>query len=47
MGIDMVDRIAALKTDGNDRPVQDVSMTIELLNKKECNELDSITGMTQ
>src|ERR1700754_1931311 len=31
-GIDMVDRIAAVKTDKNDRPKDDVSMTVELLN---------------
>jgi cyclophilin family peptidyl-prolyl cis-trans isomerase len=41
-GLDMVDRIAAVKTDGNDRPVWDIPMTVELLNKKECKELDEI-----
>ena len=41
-GIDMVDRIAAVKKDGNDRPLQDVPMTIELLSKRECKELDKI-----
>ncbi len=41
-GIDMVDRIAAVKTDKRDRPLQDVPMTMELLGKKECRELDKI-----
>ncbi|MDF2431217.1 MAG: hypothetical protein JWP44_848, partial [Mucilaginibacter sp.] len=41
-GIDMVDRIAAVKKDKNDRPVEDVSMTVELLSKKECRQLDKI-----
>jgi len=42
IGIDMVDRIAAVKTDKNDRPLQDVPMTVELLSKKECEQLDTI-----
>ena len=41
-GIDMVDRIAAVKKDGNDRPLDDVPMTVELLSKKECQQLDEI-----
>jgi peptidyl-prolyl cis-trans isomerase B (cyclophilin B) len=41
-GIDMVDRIAAVKKDKNDRPLADVPMTVELLSKKECKELDAI-----
>ncbi|MDB5110873.1 MAG: peptidylprolyl isomerase, partial [Mucilaginibacter sp.] len=41
-GLDMVDRIAALKKDKKDRPLQDVPMTVELLNKKECRRLDKI-----
>lgn len=44
-GIDMVDRIAAVKTGKNDRPNIDVSMTIELLSKKECRQLDNILGV--
>ncbi|MFI5138191.1 MAG: peptidylprolyl isomerase [Sphingobacteriales bacterium] len=44
-GIDMVDRIAAVKKDKNDRPLADVSMTIELLSKKECKQLDAILGL--
>ncbi len=43
-GIDMVDRIAAIKKDDNDRPLEDVPMTMELLSKKECNQLDEIFG---
>ncbi|HVW94798.1 MAG TPA: peptidylprolyl isomerase [Mucilaginibacter sp.] len=41
-GIDMIDRIAAVKTDKNDRPLADVPMTITLLSKKECKQLDAI-----
>ena len=41
-GIDMVDRIAAVKKDSRDRPVEDVPMTVELLSKKECRQLDQI-----
>jgi len=44
-GIDMVDRIAAVKTDKNDRPKEDISMTVELLSKKECEQLDKILGL--
>jgi cyclophilin family peptidyl-prolyl cis-trans isomerase len=44
MGIDMIDRIAAVKTDKNDRPVTDIPMTVELLSKKECKELDDLLG---
>jgi cyclophilin family peptidyl-prolyl cis-trans isomerase len=43
-GIDMVDRIAAVKKDKNDRPLEDVPMTVELLSKKECRQLDQIFG---
>lgn len=41
-GLDMVDRVAAVKRDTNDRPVQDVPMTVELLSKKQCKQLDKI-----
>ncbi|MBK0380188.1 peptidylprolyl isomerase [Mucilaginibacter segetis] len=41
-GIDMIDRIAAVKTDERDRPLSDVPMTITLLNKRECRRLDKI-----
>jgi peptidyl-prolyl cis-trans isomerase B (cyclophilin B) len=44
-GIDMIDRIAGVKTDANDRPLQDVPMTVELLSKKECRQLDKILGL--
>jgi len=45
-GIDMVDEIAAVKTDGNDRPLADVPMTVEVLSKKECKQLDKINPPT-
>jgi len=41
-GLDMVDRIAAVKKDEKDRPDQDVPMTISLLRKKDCRRLDKI-----
>lgn len=41
-GIDMVDLIAAVKKDACDRPLTDVSMTVEVLSKKECRQLDKI-----
>ena len=41
-GIDMVDRIAAVKKDAKDRPITDVPMTVELLKKRECLQLDKI-----
>lgn len=44
-GIDMVDLIAAVKKDENDRPVVDIPMTVELLSKKECKQLDKILGL--
>ncbi len=43
-GIDMVDRIAAVKKDKKDRPLEDVPMTVELLSKRECRQLDKILG---
>jgi peptidyl-prolyl cis-trans isomerase B (cyclophilin B) len=45
-GIDIVDRIAAVKKDGNDRPTEDIPMTVELLSKKECEQLDKILFST-
>jgi peptidyl-prolyl cis-trans isomerase B (cyclophilin B) len=44
-GIDMVDLIAAVKKDGNDRPIIDVSMTVDVLSKKECRQLDALLGL--
>ena len=41
-GLDMVDRIAAVKGDKNNRPLEDVPMTVSLLSKKECKQLDKI-----
>jgi len=41
-GLDMVDRIAAVKKDACDRPLTDVPMTVEVLSKKECQQLDKI-----
>ena len=41
-GIDMVDRIATVKKDTKDRPLQDVPMVVELLKRKDCRQLDKI-----
>jgi hypothetical protein len=38
----MVDHIAAVKKDKNDRPLTDVPMTVDVLSKKECKQLDKI-----
>lgn len=41
-GIDMIDRIAAVPRDKRNRPLQDVPMTVELLSKKECKQMDKL-----
>jgi cyclophilin family peptidyl-prolyl cis-trans isomerase len=41
-GLDMVDRIAAVKKDERNRPLVDVPMTVTLLKKRECRQLDNI-----
>lgn len=41
-GVDMVDRIAAVKKDKRDRPLENIPMTVELLSRKECRQLDKI-----
>ncbi|WP_316802363.1 peptidylprolyl isomerase [Pedobacter nototheniae] len=40
VGLDMVDKIAALTTDGNNRPKEDVKMEISLLKKREAKKLE-------
>ncbi|OCX50256.1 peptidylprolyl isomerase [Mucilaginibacter sp. PPCGB 2223] len=44
-GLDMVDRIAAVPKDERDRPKADVPMTVELLSKRECKQLDKLLGI--
>ena len=39
-GVEMVDAIAAVPTDRNDRPVTDISMELTLLKKKEVKRLE-------
>jgi len=46
-GLDMVDRIAAVPKDERDRPKTDVAMTVELLSKRECKQLDKLLGITE
>jgi len=45
-GLDMVDLIAAVKKDKNDRPLTDVPMTVSLLKRSECRRLDKILSPT-
>jgi cyclophilin family peptidyl-prolyl cis-trans isomerase len=46
-GLDMVDRIAAVKKDERDRPIVNLPMTVELLKKGECKQLDKLLGLAQ
>lgn len=39
-GLDMVDSIASLKTDKNDRPLADMKMTVTLLKRREARKLE-------
>jgi cyclophilin family peptidyl-prolyl cis-trans isomerase len=41
-GLDMVDRIAAVPKDTRDRPTADIPMTVEVLKKKQCKQLDKL-----
>ena len=41
-GLDMVDRIAAVKKDERNRPLADVPMTVEVLSKHQCKQLDKL-----
>lgn len=45
IGLDMVDLIADLPKDLHDRPLQNVPITIELLKKSECKQLDKLLGI--
>ncbi|MDB5135758.1 MAG: peptidylprolyl isomerase [Mucilaginibacter sp.] len=45
IGLDMVDRIAAVKKDERDRPLTDVPMTVKLLSKRECKQLDKLLDL--
>ncbi|MGY3214334.1 peptidylprolyl isomerase [Mucilaginibacter sp. HD30] len=46
-GIDMVDLIAAVKKDKNDRPLNDVAMMVSMLKKRECRMLDKLLGLAR
>ena len=39
-GIEMVDKIAVVETDGNNRPLTDVKMTITILKRREAKKLE-------
>jgi cyclophilin family peptidyl-prolyl cis-trans isomerase len=40
MGLELVDKIAAMETDKNDRPKQDIKMEITVLKKREAKKLE-------
>lgn len=44
-GIDMIDTIAAVKTDQRDRPLEDVRMEVTILHKKEARKLEKTLGL--
>jgi cyclophilin family peptidyl-prolyl cis-trans isomerase len=44
-GIDMVDRIAAVKKDAKDRPLANVVMTVSLLKRGDCRRLDKLLAL--
>jgi cyclophilin family peptidyl-prolyl cis-trans isomerase len=44
-GIDMVDLIAAVERDKRDRPVTNVPLTIEVLRKRQCKQLDKLLNI--
>jgi len=46
-GIDMVDRIAGVKKDERDRPLQNVPMTVTVLSKGESKKLDKILELNK
>lgn len=39
-GLDMVDKVAIVKTDSNDRPLDDVRFAMRVLNKREAQDLE-------
>jgi cyclophilin family peptidyl-prolyl cis-trans isomerase len=39
-GIDLIDKVAALETDNNNRPLADVKMTITILKRREAKKLE-------
>ncbi len=45
-GFDMVDLIAAVPKDAKDRPTTDIPMTVELLSRRECKQMDKLLGLT-
>ncbi len=39
-GIDMIDKIAILETDGNNRPLTDVKVTVSILKRREAKKIE-------
>ncbi|MCC8425035.1 peptidylprolyl isomerase [Mucilaginibacter sp. UR6-11] len=46
-GIDMVDRIAGVKKDERDRPLTNIPMTVSVLSKGQCKDLDKLLGLAR
>lgn len=44
-GLDMVDRIAGVKKDERDRPLVNIPMTVSVLSKRQCKQLDKLLGL--
>ncbi|HEY0899252.1 MAG TPA: peptidylprolyl isomerase [Sphingobacteriaceae bacterium] len=44
-GLEMVDKIAAVKTAAGDRPIEDVKMEVTVLKKKEARKLEKKLGL--
>lgn len=44
-GLDMIDAIAAVKTSASDRPIEDISMEVSILKKREARKLEKELGL--
>jgi peptidyl-prolyl cis-trans isomerase B (cyclophilin B) len=44
-GMEMIDTIASVKKSASDRPLEDVSMEVSLLKKKEARKLEKKLGL--
>lgn len=45
MGIEMIDKIAALETSQGDRPIEDIKMEVSILKKKEAKRIEKQLGL--
>src|SRR5690606_22557360 len=44
-GLDMVDRIASVRTSPADRPLEDISMEVRILKKREARKVEKEFGL--